>query len=363
MKNPLSLLFLLAVAAVASAADAVAPRAKSLAPGDPAPALQVREWIKGAPFTTFEKGKVYLVEFWALWCGPCIGNIPHLNALQRQYRDAGLVVVGFTSPDRTPDRPSVKEGNALEAVRDFVARRGDAMDYTIAYDLPGRETFNAYFAKGEGALPSAFIVDRDGNIAIGGHPFYLAEALADVIAGRWEPGRGKARQAELIRLIRAPDKAADYASFKVARAALAEFSPLYHARTINTELLRAIKEGDADTVHRVGETMLRQLREGGESSDPGYTINQMVRRDPIKTQAKPYLPLAGNLSEAYVAATGGRNPSALTLRAEWFACMDDWKSAVEWQRRAVAVEAESRRSHLQQRLEELEKQLTASTAR
>ena len=35
--------------------------------GDPAPSLQVAEWIKGQPVSAFEAGKVYLVEFWATW--------------------------------------------------------------------------------------------------------------------------------------------------------------------------------------------------------------------------------------------------------------------------------------------------------
>ncbi|MHC5211812.1 MAG: hypothetical protein ACYTG2_13920 [Planctomycetota bacterium] len=35
--------------------------------GDPAPALHVAEWVKGAPVQAFVPGHVYLVEFWATW--------------------------------------------------------------------------------------------------------------------------------------------------------------------------------------------------------------------------------------------------------------------------------------------------------
>jgi thiol-disulfide isomerase/thioredoxin len=107
-------------------------QAQPVPAGAVAPPLQVAEWVKGSPIAAFEKGRVYLVEFWAVWCGPCIGNIPHLNALQQKYRRDGLVVIGFTSPDRTPDLPNKKEGNALEAVREFVRHRGDRMDYHVA---------------------------------------------------------------------------------------------------------------------------------------------------------------------------------------------------------------------------------------
>jgi len=35
--------------------------------GEPAPRLQVVRWMQGDPVTGFEKGKTYLLEFWATW--------------------------------------------------------------------------------------------------------------------------------------------------------------------------------------------------------------------------------------------------------------------------------------------------------
>jgi thiol-disulfide isomerase/thioredoxin len=332
-----------------------APRPLPVQAGDLAPPLQVREWVKGAPIAAFAPGKVYFVEFWAVWCGPCIGNIPHLNALQKKYAKDGLVVVGFTSPDRYPGKPDAPEKNSLELVRGFVAKRGDGMAYHVAYDLAARETFQSYFHAEQAGIPHAFIVGRDGRIVIGGHPYYFEEVLADVMADRWDPVKGPERFAELRRMMRAPDAAKDYADFKTARAALQARSSVYYDRTLYTELLRGLKEGDADAVRRTGERMIANLREHGESGDMGFTLNQMVRRDPTKTQARPFLDLAGRMSEAYVQATRGEDPSALSLRAEWFVCRGDLKSAVETQRRAVAAEFPSRRDSLQARLAELEK--------
>src|SRR5205085_11915214 len=65
------------VAALAVCA-ALASRAPSdLNVGDAAPALDLKEFVKGTP-VALEKGKVYVLEFWATWCGSCGARIPHV---------------------------------------------------------------------------------------------------------------------------------------------------------------------------------------------------------------------------------------------------------------------------------------------
>src|SRR5436305_4114419 len=62
----------------------------SLKPGDLAPPLMATKWLQGREVPKFEPGGVYVVEFWATWCGPCIAFMPHLAELQARYRDNGL---------------------------------------------------------------------------------------------------------------------------------------------------------------------------------------------------------------------------------------------------------------------------------
>src|SRR5437868_2205978 len=80
--------------------------------GDPAPKLEVKEFVKGEPVVRLEKGKTYVVEFWATWCGPCRATIPHLTELQKKYKD--ITFIGVSVWEREPG-----------AVKPFVAEMGD----------------------------------------------------------------------------------------------------------------------------------------------------------------------------------------------------------------------------------------------
>ena len=68
---------------------------------------------------------MYVVEFWATWCGPCIVMMPHMSHLQQEYRDKGVTFIGFTAKD---DR-----SNTREKVTKFVEKRGPKLKYTFAY--------------------------------------------------------------------------------------------------------------------------------------------------------------------------------------------------------------------------------------
>lgn len=162
----------LAAAAAAAFLQAQASPAPSLGPGDPAPALKVAEFVKGTPFTSFAKGKVHIVEFWATWCGPCLESIPHLSKLAQKHR--GKVTVTGVSVWETASRAEVQR---------FVRNMGSKMDYNVALDTKKGDMSRTWMeAAGQEGIPAAFIV-KDGIIQWIGHPMEMDGPLEKVLAG------------------------------------------------------------------------------------------------------------------------------------------------------------------------------------
>ncbi|HQR41139.1 MAG TPA: TlpA disulfide reductase family protein [Gemmatales bacterium] len=157
--------------------------AAKLKVGDPAPPLKVTKWLAGKEVNGFEQGKVYIVEFWATWCGPCIVMMPHLGDMQEELRSKGVTIIGFTAND---------PNNTLEKVIKFVDKRGDKLGYSIAY-AEDRETYDAFMkAAGQGGIPCSYVIGKDGKIAYIGHPLFLDEVMPKVLDGTWDPVKGKA---------------------------------------------------------------------------------------------------------------------------------------------------------------------------
>jgi thiol-disulfide isomerase/thioredoxin len=192
MIRQLLLLALLLVPAVALADDEPAPKAKAeksdmptLSIGDKAPPLAIAEWVKGEPVKEFEKDKIYVLDFWASWCEPCVASIPELNKLQLDNADKNVVVIGV---------------NCMEAdetdVAAFVKKQGKKMSYRVATDdlnksEDGRMVDTWLTPAGQEFMPTVFVVNGDGLIAWIGHPAQLPEVLAQVVEKKWDLTKAK----------------------------------------------------------------------------------------------------------------------------------------------------------------------------
>ncbi len=177
MRSNYRLLLLFCMIAVNTHAQNEHP--PSLNIGDPAPPLRVKEWLKGIPVQSFEKGHVYVVEFWATWCKPCIAAMPYLSALAREYKDS-VTIIGIDVYEH--------KTTSLEKVKTFVDSMGYRMDYHVAAEDSNFTVADWIEATRErdNGIPRTFVVNSEGRLAWIGHPKDLDEVLPKIVNNTWD---------------------------------------------------------------------------------------------------------------------------------------------------------------------------------
>ncbi len=174
------LVCLLAMTTLAFVSRGADPGPVTLKVGDAAPKLYVSKWVKGDPVDEFKAGHVYVIDFWATWCGPCKRSMPHVTDLQKKYAEK-VTIIGL----------NIWETN-LEAVEPFVIEMGDQLAYSIAIDeVPqgqrqGKSAAAWMRAAGQRGIPTVFVVDQQGKIAWIGHPMTMDRPLAQIVQGTFD---------------------------------------------------------------------------------------------------------------------------------------------------------------------------------
>ncbi|WP_271587097.1 TlpA disulfide reductase family protein [Bradyrhizobium sp. CCBAU 53415] len=160
----------------------------------PVPPIKVENWLRGEPLTSFQPGNVYIVEFWATWCGPCAAVMPHLVQLQEKYKDSGLELLGVAAYEQAPTADEAR--TTLDA---WLTDKFSNLNYRIGFDSTGEMSklwMDSSFSVG---IPTSFVVDRDGRIAFIGSPMQLDDVLPKVLNGSWRTSdEAKAADTERI---------------------------------------------------------------------------------------------------------------------------------------------------------------------
>jgi len=350
------------------------PQESAIKSGDPAPPLQIAEWLKGAPITRLEPGKLYLVEFWATWCGPCIGNIPHLNAMQAKHAKDGLVVIGFTNPDVAAGETTArKENNTLQQVRDFVARRTD-MNYHVAYDLPNKATYLSLMGSKRSGIPHAFLFGRDGRLAVDFHPYYLDDAIQQVLAGTWDPVAGPKQLKRSSALYGEVLGSKTYADFQEKYGTMEKEFPVLARKMIEIKFDRVRLARDEREFLSTAQAMIATAREVHNATNLSSVVRTQLRPRPVpglstgsgaldlskltpaqrqqreeaaarakqreedeKTALKLPLDLLAQMADTACELSNNSDPAALAAKAEVAFARGDAKAAIALQTQAVAL--------------------------
>ena len=124
--------------------------------GDPPPngsETTCMKTVDGQDFTTADwKGKVVLVDFWAVWCGPCVASLPHVIEQYNKYHDQGLEIVGIDNDMKADVVTKFTTSHKMPWPQLFAPSEDSKNRFspnTLQYGIEG--------------IPTMFIIDKKGN--------------------------------------------------------------------------------------------------------------------------------------------------------------------------------------------------------
>jgi len=118
--------------------------------GKPAPEWRLTDWKNSRPLTLAGlRGKIVVLEFWSPWCRQCVATIPKKNALQKKYRDRGVVFIGVCAGEGAAEYARVVQSKGIR--------------YPVALDAD-ELTRRRYRAN---STPDTYVIDRQGRLRWG----------------------------------------------------------------------------------------------------------------------------------------------------------------------------------------------------
>jgi thiol-disulfide isomerase/thioredoxin len=139
----------------------------------PAPSFKL-ELLNGGEFDlSQQKDKnIVILDFWAIWCGPCRSVMPIMEEVANEYKDKGVILI------------AVNLRESPQAIRSFLQEQG--LHPIVALDRDGA-VGNIYRAE---FIPQTVIIGKDGIVqavhvgALRNLKEILKKELDDLLAGK-----------------------------------------------------------------------------------------------------------------------------------------------------------------------------------
>jgi thiol-disulfide isomerase/thioredoxin len=134
--------------------------------GQKTPDLVITDYILNTPKDKNFSNKFKVVEFWATWCGPCLGAVPHLNELQNKFKDnKNLVFISIS--DEAPE----KINKTLSKIK---------FETIVVSDQTKKTHENLIMRKDKSySIPATILIDDQNIVRFIGRPEMLTSELID----------------------------------------------------------------------------------------------------------------------------------------------------------------------------------------
>ncbi|MEJ7622574.1 MAG: TlpA disulfide reductase family protein [Pyrinomonadaceae bacterium] len=128
--------------------------------GESPPALPPADkWFPGAPKTLADyRGKVLLLDFWAIWCGPCFEAFPSLIEWHQDFKGEGFEILGITRYYEVVNGLPADNPSEIQFLKQFRERERLPYDFVVGKDQTTQLLYGAT------ALPTAVLIDRKGVV-------------------------------------------------------------------------------------------------------------------------------------------------------------------------------------------------------